>query len=810
MEMRRISILLMMLVIIMINPPCILDSSMARGRADQGIHIDEQINHLAYIPHDPIFIYEDEDFSFFPGSGSASDPYIIENLIFSTTNYCIYIQDVNVHFAIRGCYFTVPAEESTWYPAVFITNSNHGYFENNTFQERTNGIETSALEAIEVVNCSFVDSDWHWGRSLSLNSGTTAVVMNCMFDLSDDAIDISFFGSVSISGNLFSSDGEYNNLVSVTHCDDSMIANNSFILTDRYDSYSWAIRVYSGVSLTILNNSISGGSTGIRIQRCEDGLVQSNSVSGNSYGSLYLYQSSKIQIINNFLESGVRIYGEHEKHWCHYFLNNYAYGRPIGYFANQTSLLLNQEIYSQILVISCWNTTVENLTFEGISGSITIAFSDVCLVNNAEISSSPGCGMSVHKSRNIRIQNCRFSDCNEEGLYMSSSSDIVIESNDFDCNIRGDRIRHLLIANNSLKKSSGSIYSWYASIELSEIEDAIICSNTLHSISVYGLFFSRIEENIITGSSNSYTSGISIDLGSHVSISSNAIDDVNNVGISIDSASEFLVKSNIISRCKKGMLLEYSRRIMIERNNFFDCDEDGLYLMNCYLTNITKNVVWGNGGYGVQIRSRSEDLNIFYNEIGYNSGGNAIDDGFNNLWDDGVGLGNYWSDSTGSGAYEISGLAESVDRFPKSIGSSREHAPLTDSPDDMRCDLSSNPRIVLEWDAWDSDPSFYTIHIDGVMYTNMTWDGSEVSVDLSHLQGGTYTITLLLRDQKHLTASDSVTLTLFGIRPTETQMSLSTIEIAYLGVLGVEISIVAILVLVIVKKRHSAAILNPG
>jgi len=44
-----------------------------------------------------------------------------------------------------------------------------------------------------------------------------------------------------------------------------------------------------------------------------------------------------------------------------------------------------------------------------------------------------------------------------------------------------------------------------------------------------------------------------------------------------------------------------------------------------------------------------------------------MDDGVNNVWDDGVSLGNYWSDYDGSGPYEVWGDAGAVDRWPMFI-----------------------------------------------------------------------------------------------------------------------------------------------
>ena len=63
---------------------------------------------LDLISHDPIVIDSDDDFVTygFPGSGTLSSPYMIEDLsiIDSGNNNGIYINGTTKHFSIRNCY----------------------------------------------------------------------------------------------------------------------------------------------------------------------------------------------------------------------------------------------------------------------------------------------------------------------------------------------------------------------------------------------------------------------------------------------------------------------------------------------------------------------------------------------------------------------------------------------------------------------------------------------------------------------------------------------------------------------------------
>ena len=62
-------------------------------------------SHLSYTNHDPIEISNGSDFALqgWPGVGTPSDPYVIEDLRIDSTINCISISDSEVHFIIRNC-----------------------------------------------------------------------------------------------------------------------------------------------------------------------------------------------------------------------------------------------------------------------------------------------------------------------------------------------------------------------------------------------------------------------------------------------------------------------------------------------------------------------------------------------------------------------------------------------------------------------------------------------------------------------------------------------------------------------------------
>ncbi len=87
----------------------------------------------------------------------------------------------------------------------------------------------------------------------------------------------------------------------------------------------------------------------------------------------------------------------------------------------------------------------------------------------------------------------------------------------------------------------------------------------------------------------------------------------------------------------------------------------------CFDWDIADNDVLNNTDIGIVIDELSQGIRVIGNRIGWNSAGNALDNGAENSWDDGESVGNSWSDYSGIGVYHISGAANSTDHFPSTL-----------------------------------------------------------------------------------------------------------------------------------------------
>jgi hypothetical protein len=71
----------------------------------------------------------------------------------------------------------------------------------------------------------------------------------------------------------------------------------------------------------------------------------------------------------------------------------------------------------------------------------------------------------------------------------------------------------------------------------------------------------------------------------------------------------------------------------------------------------------------------------------------------------------------------------------------------------------------LSWDAESDIPSEYAIYINGSLYEGGSWDGSQVTLDVSGFSPGVYEITCILTDLDGNTATQRVTVAVYAASP---------------------------------------------
>ena len=109
--------------------------------------------------HAPIVITSDSNFSAlgFPGSGTAEDPYRIENFTISANDTCIEISSTTSYFIIRNC-IIMGSNKSD---GIALSNVTHAFVINNTISSKRSGMvlesTTDCLLMNNSINANLVD-----------------------------------------------------------------------------------------------------------------------------------------------------------------------------------------------------------------------------------------------------------------------------------------------------------------------------------------------------------------------------------------------------------------------------------------------------------------------------------------------------------------------------------------------------------------------------------------------------------------------------------------------------------------------------
>ncbi|MHA2135868.1 MAG: NosD domain-containing protein [Candidatus Thorarchaeota archaeon] len=367
---------------------------------------------------------------------------------------------------------------------------------------------------------------------------------------------------------------------------------------------------------------------------------------------------------------------------------------------------------------------------------------------------------------------------------------------------------------NPFRISGLSIYSEYASINISNVDASFAISNCWlyyddrpNDVSPFGVVLYNATNGIIESCRfTNLTYGIFINSSADINIDINLFDlnqrgvyversasiSVSNntvlegfagnpglTGIDLLNSTRCLVSQNTIYAFRRGIVLLISTRCLVSQNTIYAIDF-GISLVDEDIgRGGDSNKITGNRireAYLVGIESYYEtNLTVTYNEvitstIGIQLGGSlnmvygnllynyyhiaALDSGDDNQWDDGNGIGNCWGLAEEDGPHEINGSAGSIDHYPILVDSIDINYPIISSPADVNLRrLEAEPEIT--WIVW-STPGTYEVFIDNVPSESGNWPGPGPFVlELDKSDSVNHTYTLVIYDADGMNSSDS-------------------------------------------------------
>ncbi|MHA1637454.1 MAG: NosD domain-containing protein, partial [Candidatus Thorarchaeota archaeon] len=201
-----------------------------------------------------------------------------------------------------------------------------------------------------------------------------------------------------------------------------------------------------------------------------------------------------------------------------------------------------------------------------------------------------------------------------------------------------------------------------------------------------------------------------------------------------------------IQECNASYCEEGFRFWRIDACELQDCfigpnNNFGIVISDCEEWDIRDNYVF-RCDVGIFLTDNSLLNNLYRNRIGW-CNTTAIDNGSTTVWDDGISKGNYWSDYSGEGVYNITGTADSYDRYPAIWND--ETPPVVSSFGNMEYEWGTN-EVWIQWQAYDLLPDSFDLLRNGTIIENGEWGGENVSFNVGNLYVGVYNFTIIFTD----------------------------------------------------------------
>jgi len=671
------------------------------------------------------------------GSGSWSDPYVIQNITINGNNIsnCINIQNSYKYFTVKNCtvYNSSTGED---FAGINLGNVNNSLIFDN--------------------NCSF-----NYGNGIRLiYTYNNTVLDNFAKNNTEEGIYLSYSANNTVRNNKA---GDNHRGIVVSNCGANIIIDNNSVYghSEDFSINDAGIDISFSHNSTITNNNMFNNEFGIQFRDTSNITLKGNNIYNNSRaGTIMQLSNINLKFVDNIIsncESGMLLSGIQDP----YFRNNTIFSCDEGiYIANTNNITISDN--------NLINCSSAGINIKGNSYNITLTRNNF---SNCEISVPDNTyqisTFNITKSNLVDGKPVYFYK-NKLGLTANNFSEpgqIIL----FNCNstfisnltIRGGIIL-ILCKNNTITKNI--VQTSYYGILLRYCDNNTVFNNTVFG-KAYGIYVSESVNCNITKNKaeNSDSYGIGLHHSYNNSLRENTMDN-NRGGLLVALSSENVITENSVKNNLYGIYVASSSNY----NNIFFNDLIGNSLFGMILAFVSNNTIFGNcivnsSETGIQIWTSTEE-NLIYNNSFTGNTLNAQDNGTNNQWDNGV-FGNFWDDYNGDDAnldgigdtpYNISGLAGSVDRFPQIIKSTPQiiiEKPYANelfsyNPPDINLTIIS-PNI-------DIDTIWYSLNNDTYMTNNYNFTGSIEQSIWDFLGNGTVSLKFYANNSYGLIGSSEV------------------------------------------------------
>jgi len=388
------------------------------------------------------------------GGGTARDPFVIEgwSIAAAQGQAALEIEHTTAFFIVRNI------ETLSGSAGVYLINANDGSVLNSTLKGTVEAVRVEGSQGVTV-------------SGNTITSGGITVADNDQGPASNNLV---------ISNNMIIDGG-----ISIfsSHSPTNMRVSSNTIVDNNY--------VYLGIGVfavgaTISENHVFGTTEGIVVGGSKIGIT--DNVLQTTSTSIRIGANSTTLSSNTMIGAGIRIEApappyDYSSYYDSHAIaaNNLVNGKPVLYYSRCAGLNLANEIVGQLMITSCSNVRVSNVTTVGKAGiGILLAYVSQARLVHSQISGNCD-GLIVTESVGVNVSDSGFAanSCdalrilrstnftlahsivseNQNGLYEDSSTNTMINGNLFASNnftgIRLDNAVNPVVSQNRIQDGRG-------------------------------------------------------------------------------------------------------------------------------------------------------------------------------------------------------------------------------------------------------------------------------------------------------------------------------------------------------------------
>ncbi|MGM0592249.1 MAG: right-handed parallel beta-helix repeat-containing protein, partial [Halobacteriota archaeon] len=439
--------------------------------------------------------------------------------------------------------------------------------------------------------------------------------------------------------------------IDVSH--DSLVANNTVSGNGNHG-------VEANARATVRENTIADNSgAGIFLRYFSEQTVENNDVSGHD-ADLVIYETEAVTVSNNTFETGVQLVASSNPYstleadlTTHSFSDNTVAGEEL-YYASGVNAPSVPTDPGQVIVVNATNVDVSNLTFDGVTAPIQVAFSSGTIANNTVTNSTgssvPRGTLTLWASDDAVVADNDLTDGADDGLRVVESERVELRRNTVanadEVGIRLEGARNATIADGAVTGSGSFGIEAEGSTNLSVdgvtvqhsgddglnlgAEGAVVRNSTIADNDGRGIFLTTsgdasLENNTV---STNGEGGIESDFGSYTSdgttVTGNLVTD--NTGTGVDFGASGIEGIVVTANTVRSNAL-------------------GVRVTNDAV--VSENEVTDNLGAGIEVAYDPVGIELSFNDIETNGVGVDYDRGSWSGYEAVNATNNWWGDASG-------------------------------------------------------------------------------------------------------------------------------------------------------------------